>query len=81
MFCYKSDKSMITAACYKSVELILTSLIIMKIKFSRSRVRSRARSHDHKSHDNIATVAFLPKVSFDKQVIVKIYLQLDKKNS
>ena len=43
------------------------------------RVRSRVESHDHKSHDHGVTIAFFFDVSFDKQVIVKSYLQLGKK--
>ena len=33
MPCYKSDKSIMTAAYYKGGKLIMTSLIIIKIKF------------------------------------------------
>ena len=33
--CYKSGKSIITAAFYKGGRLMMTSLIIMRIKFIR----------------------------------------------
>ena len=65
----------------------MPSPIIMKIRFIRfeeddvggSRVRSRARSHDYRSCDHGITIAFVFGVSFNKQVIVKNKLELDKK--
>ena len=49
----------------------------------QSRVRSRARlnvgSHDHGACGYGVTIDFLFALSSDKQVIVKSYLQLDKK--
>ena len=56
MPCYKSSKSMITAACYKDGESMMTSLIIMKIKFGWLCFRSHARSHDYKSRDHGVTI-------------------------
>ena len=48
---------------------------------TRSHTISYARSHDHRFYDHGVTIAFLFGVSFDKQVIVKNYLQLDKKKT
>ena len=43
-------------------------------------VRLHTRSHDHQSRDHGITIAFFFGMSSDKQVIVKNYLQIDKKN-
>ena len=37
---------------------MMTSLIIMKIRFGGSHVRSFARSHDHRSCDHSVTIGF-----------------------
>ena len=85
---YEIGKSMITTACYKDGNLMITSLIIIKISFvcfqkdevGGSRVRSHAKSYDHRSYDHSITIAFFFGISFDKQLIVyKAPLQLGKK--
>ena len=64
MLCYQNGKSIITTPCYKDVESMITSLIIIKIRFvcfykdkigglhvrshARLHVRSRARSYNHR---------------------------------
>ena len=68
---------MITAACYGSGdgdesdnnENKVCSLF--KNDVGGSRIRSRARSHDFRSHDHGVTIAFLFGVISDKQIIVK----------
>ena len=59
MPCYGTAESVMMAAYYKGGKLMMTSLIIMKIRFvcfqedevAGSCVESRARSHDHRSCD------------------------------
>ena len=54
-----------------------------KMRFDESHIKSlaqsRVRSYDHGFFDYGITIAFLFGISSDKQVIVKSYLQLDKK--
>ena len=53
--------------------------LLLEDNVGGSCVRLRARSHDLGSCDYGITIAFPFGVSFNKQVIVKNYLQLDKK--
>ena len=83
MPCYKSGELMMMAACYKDGKLMITSLIIIKIRFIcfyendfdgscvKSHTRSRARSYDLRSCNYGITIAFFFDVSFNKQVIIK----------
>ena len=52
--------------------------LLLKDDVGRLRVKSRARSHNHRSHDHGVIIAFLFGVSSNKQVIVISYLQLGK---
>lgn len=64
-------QSMMTATCYEGGKTMMTSLIIIKIKFIcfkedeiggsyvQSHARSRARSYDHKSRDYGVTKSYL----------------------
>ena len=87
---------MTTAICYKSridacfgTRVAMTSLIIMKIKFvyfqkndvNGLRVGSRIGSYDYRSCDHGITIVFFFGVSSNKQIVIKSYLQLDKKPS
>ena len=51
-----------------------------KMKLGRSHVRSHAGSHDYRSYDHGIKITFFFGVNSDKQVIVKSYLQLNKKS-
>ena len=48
------------------------------MRLGGSRIRSCAKSNDHRFFDHSVTIAFLFGVSCNKQFIVKSYLQLDK---
>ena len=50
------------------------------MRFGRSRVRLYAKSYNYKSYDHGVTITFLFSMSFDKQIIVKSYLQLGEKS-
>ena len=83
MTCFKSGKSVMTAACYKGDESMMTSLIIMTRKFVcfqkdevdgsrvRSNARLHARLHDYRSYDHSITITFLFGINSNKRVIVK----------
>ena len=75
-----------TAAYYKSANDKSNNnedvvLLLLKDDVGKSRVGSRARSHDPRSYYYGVTIAFLFGMSSDKQIIVKSYLQLGKKLS
>ena len=73
---------MIRVACYNGGKLIMTSLIIIKIKFVcfqkdevdkshvSSHTRSHTKSHDYSSCDYGVTIVFFFGMSSDKQIIV-----------
>ena len=76
---YKIDKSIMISSCYKDGKLIMTSLIIIKIKFVRFEenkidglhARSHARLHNHSFCNHNVIIAIFFGISIDKQIIVK----------
>ena len=86
MFCYENGKSIIMAAYYKSGNNKNKSnnnkdkIYLLLIRWvGASYNRLHARSHNHKFCNYSITIAFFFSVSSNKKVIVKSYLQLDKK--
>ena len=53
--------------------------LLLKDDVGNSRIRSHSRLHNLESCDHDIIIAFFFGVSFNKQVIVKSYLQLVKK--